>query len=127
MNRKQFIVTTALAVTSVPAVALPAKKYLIHHVFFWLNNAGNEADRQALIAGIRTLAAIKQVKKVHVGVAASTEKRAVVDGSWDVSEMLFFEDTKAQLAYQQDPLHLAFVEKYRPLWNRVVVYDMMEV
>jgi hypothetical protein len=127
INRKQFITTAALAGTTLTTVAQPPKKYLIHHVFFWLKRSANREDQLALIAGIRSLGKIQQVKKIHVGIAAPTEKRDVVDASWDVSEMLFFEDAAAQLAYQQHPLHTAFVEKYSALWNRVVVYDMMEV
>ncbi len=100
------------------------KTMIVHHVFFWLKNAGNEADRAKLLEGLRTLAAIKHVSKLQVGIPASTEKREVVDNSYDVSELMYFESLEAQAAYQKDPIHLKFVENYSHLWAKVVVYDM---
>jgi hypothetical protein len=100
---------------SIPAV--------IHHVFFWLKNPGSAADREQLIAGVKTLSAIETVQGLHVGVVASTEKREVVDNSWDVSELLFFNDLEGQATYQSHPLHVAFIDNYSHLWDKVLVYD----
>jgi len=97
---------------------------IIHHVFFWLKNEGSDIDRQELVAGLQTLENIPQVKKLLIGLPASTEKREVVDNSFCVSEMMYFDSVEEQDAYQTHPIHLAFVEKYGHLWERVVVYDM---
>ena len=51
--------------------------------------------------------------------------RGVIDGSWSVSEILYFDDAAGQDAYQVDPRHTAFVEQHEHLWERVVVYDVM--
>ena len=59
---------------------------LAHHVFFWLKNPDSKADLASLLAGIRTLAQIETVRAMHVGVPASTEKRAVVESSYSASE-----------------------------------------
>jgi len=99
----------------------------IHQVFFWLKNAGSEADRDQLIAGLRTLAAIDVIQRFHIGVPASTEKRDVVDNSYDVSELMFFRTVEDQKTYQDHPVHLKFVENFSHLWKRVVVYDSMSV
>jgi len=98
---------------------------VIHHVFFWLKRPGNTDDRAELIKGLRTLDAIPEVKKLLVGTPADTEKREVVDNSFDVSELIYFNDIAGQDAYQVHPLHKTFVEKYSHLWQRVVVYDMI--
>lgn len=103
------------------------KSTLAHHVFFWLKNEGSEEDRNQLIAGLRTLKQIKSVVALHIGVPASTVKRDVVDSSYDVSELLFFEDVDGQDRYQVDPIHIKFVNDYSHLWERVVVYDSMSV
>ena len=100
-------------------------KKIVHHVFFWLKNQGSAEDRQKLIEGLKTLEKIPEVKSLLVGTPASTEKREVVDNSYDVSELIYFEDVKSQDAYQAHPIHLAFVEKYGSLWSRVIVYDML--
>jgi hypothetical protein len=98
---------------------------LVHHVFFWLKEPGNAAHRNQLMEGLNQLAAIPQVKQLLVGTAAPTEQRTVVDGSFDVSELMFFNTVEDQAAYQQHPLHLAFVAQYSHLWQKVVVYDML--
>lgn len=131
-NRRNFLTTTAvLCAASVSAAGpFPAtgkKLPITHHVFFWLKNAGNEADRKKLIEGIKTLKAIEVVGALHVGTVASTEKREVVDNSWDVSELLFFKDLAAQAIYQSHPIHQAFIKNYGHLWSKVLVYDAVEV
>ncbi|WP_346238550.1 Dabb family protein [Niabella insulamsoli] len=96
---------------------------IIHHVFFWLKNPGAE-NRSLLISGLQTLAAIPQVKKLLIGQPASTVEREVVDNSFHVSELMYFESVADQDAYQTHPVHQEFVAKYSHLWERVVVYDM---
>ncbi len=103
------------------------KKWIVHHVFFWLKNPGSAADRDKLIEGVRSLAAIETVRKLHVGVPAGTEKRDVVDASYGVSELMFFDNVADQVAYQTHPVHLKFVEQHSHLWEKVIVYDMNEV
>jgi Stress responsive A/B Barrel Domain len=129
-NRRKFIVTAAV-LTAAPAVIGqidPNKKEpMIHHVFFWLKNQGSQADRQQLIEGLKTLAGIKEVKKLLIGTPAATEQRGVVDNSYDVSELMYFDNIEGQNAYQVDPIHKAFVEKYSHLWEKVVVYDMQVI
>jgi hypothetical protein len=100
---------------------------LIHHVFFWLKNPGSQADRDLLISGLRTLKAIDVVRRLHIGVPASTEKRDVVDNSYDVSELMIFDSVEDQARYQTHPVHLDFVKTYGHLWEKVVVYDALEV
>jgi hypothetical protein len=97
---------------------------LVHHVFFWLKNPDSIADRDALIGGVRGLAAIPTVRSLHVGVPAPVEPRPVVDGSYSVSELLFFDNVEDQNTYQVHPLHQAFIATFSPLWSKVVVYDI---
>lgn len=97
---------------------------LVHHVFFWLNNAGSQADRDALMAGLWTLKAIPVIRNLQVGVPAPTEQRDVVDASYDVSELMYFDNAADQKIYQDHPIHQAFIAKCQHLWKKVVVYDM---
>jgi len=96
---------------------------VLHQVFFWLKNPESTEDRDALIAGLKTLEAIKQVRGIHIGVPASTEQRDVVDSSYQVSELLMFDSAEDQDAYQVDPIHQKFVDECSHLWAKVVVYD----
>ena len=118
------------AVSGVPsatAAEAPGSPILIHHVFFWLKNAGSKADRDQLIAGLNTLRGIDVVQQLHIGAPASTEKRDVVDNSYDVSELMVFKSVEDQKTYQDHPLHQAFVKDCGRLWAKVVVYDSISV
>jgi hypothetical protein len=99
---------------------------LVHHVFFWLRAPGSAADRDALIAGLRTLRGIPVVRTLRIGVPAPTEQRDVVDASFDVSELMVFDSAADQKLYQDHPIHQAFVARCAPLWRKVVVYDMVD-
>lgn len=133
-SRRDFLATGAIAGAALAAgdvqakpAAAPGMPRLLHHVFFWLNRPESAVDRDQLIAGIKSLAAIETVRLVRVGVPASTEKREVVDNSYHVAELLGFDDVAGQNAYQVHPLHKQFVEAHEHLWRKVVVYDAMAV
>ncbi|OYX01549.1 MAG: stress responsive alpha-beta barrel domain-containing protein [Caulobacter vibrioides] len=100
---------------------------LFHQVFFWLKTPGDKADRDKLIAGLKALKAIDVIQQLHVGVPASTEKRDVIDNSYDVSELMVFKSVEDQKTYQDHPLHQKFVADCSHLWSKVVVYDSMAV
>lgn len=97
---------------------------LVHHVFFWLKRPGSQEDRDKLIAGLRTLRDIPVIRNLEIGIPASTEARNVVDASYDVSELMFFDSVEDQKAYQDHAIHQAFVKACENLWAKVVVYDM---
>lgn len=129
LNTRRKFIKNAAVLAAAPVVthhqpAIP-RQQVIHHVFFWLKHPESEADKKALIAGLKTLKAVPQVQQLLVGTPASTIKREVVDNSFQVSELMYFNNTKDQDEYQVHPLHKAFVEKCSHLWERVVVYDMI--
>lgn len=100
---------------------------VVHQVFFWLKAPGSTADRDELIAGLRTLGKIPVVRSLQVGVPASTELREVVDASFDVSELMVFDSVADQKLYQDHPVHQDFIAKYSHLWGKVLVYDTLTV
>ena len=132
ITRGTFLATSFTLTAGTVAVALPLqsandKKQLVHHVFFWLKNPDSIAVRDKLVEGVRTLGKIESIRKLHIGIPASTEKRDVVDNSWQVSEIMFFDDEAGQKIYQDHPIHQAFVKNYSHLWAKVIVYDAVEV
>jgi hypothetical protein len=131
LDRKTFLLSGVALAAGTVASAMPVttvnKKYpVVHHALFWLKNPTSMEDRDKLVAGVKTLAKIKTVKELRVGVVASTEKREVVDNSWGVSELMFFEDLEGQASYQTDPIHLEFIKNCSHLWDKVIVYDAIE-
>lgn len=103
------------------------KQPLIHHAIFWLKNPSSTADRDKLVEGVKTLASIHQIKTLYVGIVADTEKRDVIDASWGVSEIMFFDNLQDQASYQDNETHQSFIANYSHLWAKVVVYDAMNV
>ncbi|VXC72674.1 Dabb family protein [Sphingomonas sp. 8AM] len=117
----------ALSGGEAQAAAAPVPAKVVHHVFFWLKDPTSTADRDRLVAGLRTLAAIPVIRALHIGVPADTEARDVVDGSYQVSELMFFDSVPDQKAYQDHPIHQKFVADCEPLWRKVTVYDTLRV
>jgi hypothetical protein len=134
-NRRTLMTTIALGAVGAAAASGPATAAteaaasapLVHHVLFWLKNPGSAEDRAQLIAGLRELAAIEVIRGLHIGVPAPTEARDVVDSSYDVSELMFFDSAADQQIYQDHPLHQDFIARHSHLWGKVVVYDTLRV
>jgi len=133
-SRRNFVKTAAGSAAMLPlagALSMEAKpksmkNLFLHQVYFWLKNPGNEADRAKLVEGLKTLTTIKTIKSFHIGVPAGSS-RDVVDGSFDISWLNVFKDRAAQDAYQIDPIHLKFIDDYKHLWDKVIVYDSVNV
>lgn len=121
------VITAGLATNALSSFSEPETKGVIHHVFFWLKNPSSKEDLDKLLAGLQTLRKIKQIKKLYIGVPAATEKRDVVDSSYQASELMFFDNLADQKSYQDDPVHQKFIADCSHLWDKVVVYDVQDV
>jgi hypothetical protein len=130
-KRRKFMASLVAIGVSLSTFALPTKKMkkktLSHHVFFWLKNPDSKEDLTKLIEGLNTLRKIETIHDLQIGVPASTEKRDVVDNSFSVSELMFFDNVEGQNVYQVHPIHKKFVDDCSHLWEKVIVYDSMEV
>ena len=102
------------------------KDTFVHHVYFWLKNKDSKEDRDKLIAGLKKLSAVKTIKQFHIGKPAATN-REVIDTTYAVSWLVFFDNGADQASYQTDPIHLKFVEECSALWTKVIVYDSVNV
>jgi hypothetical protein len=130
VNRRRWMSLLVL-LGLVPAAGIAAAanqcRQIVHHVFFWLKNPASTADRDKLIAGLRTLRGIQEIRELRIGVPAATEQRSVVDSSYQVSELMVFDSVEDQRRYQEHPIHKAFVAACEGLWERIVVYDSVDV
>lgn len=95
---------------------------LAHHVLFWLQPDTSDAEKQAFREGLQSLEHISSVKSYHIGTPSGID-RAVVDRSYTFSLLIFFEDLAAHDVYQVDPVHKAFLARFSPAFERVVIYD----
>ncbi len=93
-----------------------------HIVYFWLKEGLDQESKDQFVAGAKSLLSIDSLAHGYVGVPASTEKRAIIDSSYDYALITIFEDIEAHDAYQVHPVHDAFRELAH-LWDRVQIYD----
>lgn len=95
----------------------------IHTVFFWTNEEVSAEDKAAFAKnGLKGLSKISSVYKFYMGPPAKTSEE-VIDNSYDFALVCHFKNEADQDAYQVDPIHLKFIEDYKHLWKKVVVYD----
>lgn len=130
ISRKSFLASALLLPLGAKAFSIfqpKSKPVLVHHVFFWLKNPTSAADKAKLIEGLNTLRKIDVLRLAKIGEPAATEKRDVIDNSYSISWLNFFDDVKGHDAYQIHPIHEAFVKNYSNLWSKVVVYDAQEL
>ncbi|PTS98207.1 transcription-repair coupling factor [Pedobacter sp. HMWF019] len=95
---------------------------IAHHVLFWLKADTTEDQKKAFRKSLETLKDIEVIKAFHIGTPAPIE-RAVVDTTYTFSLTLFFEDLAGHDVYQVHDLHKAFLDEFRILFDRVVIYD----
>lgn len=130
-TRRTFVASAVTLGASVATSAMTMEtkdtKQLVHHVFFWLKNPDSKEDLTKLLEGLQTLRKIETIRKMHIGVPASTEKRPVVDSSYHASELMFFDDLAGQKVYQDHAIHQKFIADCAHLWDKVVVYDSLDV
>ena len=94
----------------------------IHTVFFWLKDEVTDEQRTAFEQGLADLGECPTIHKWHRAKPAGTP-RDVVDNSYDYAWIVHFKTAEDQDAYQDEPIHHLFVERYQQLWARVQVYD----
>jgi len=101
------------------------KNIFIHHVFFWLKNIDNIADRDLLAEGLLKLSEVKTIQRFHIGKPADTN-RDVIERGYALSWFAEFKNAEDQASYQTDPIHLKFIEDYSYFWSKVIVYDSVD-
>ncbi|QGY45619.1 Dabb family protein [Maribellus comscasis] len=135
-NRRSFIKrgTAALALAGISGISKKAgagevkiSSALLHHVFFWLKEPDNQAHRQQFESALEKLLKVETITVSHIGIPAATEERGVVDNSYTYSYLVMFDTLEDQLVYQTHPLHLKFIEENSDLWEKVVVYDSVDI
>ena len=99
---------------------------LIHSVFFYLrDDLTPEQKKEFRRNGLESLRAIRALEALYIGTPAPTAPRPSIDTGYTYGITCVFKDVAAHNAYQVDPLHQAFGEKYQSYWQRVQVYDLL--
>lgn len=99
----------------------------VHSVYFWLKNPQSEEDRKAFTTSLRKfLDASKYANTNFIGLPPNVT-RDVVDGSFTFSLLVSFTSVENQQKYQEEDVHLTFIEESAHLWNKVIVYDSTSI
>lgn len=98
-------------------------RMLNHTVFFWLHEMVEANQRKAFEADLNGLREIPGIRQFQVGKPAATPHRPVIDNSYDYALMVLVDDVEAQNIYQDHEIHQAFVGKWKPHFQKLVVYD----
>jgi hypothetical protein len=128
LSRRSFVKQSAVAagvVTTLSAMTTEAKtkkELFVHHVYFWLKNPDSEADRLKLMEGLDKLSKVPEIRMAHIATPADTH-RSVIERSYAVSWLCFFDNLEEEEVYQKHPIHLKFIADYGHLWEKVIVYD----
>lgn len=98
-------------------------KGVVHTVFLWLQQPGDQRHRQQLLQATQRLRAIPGVLDIRFGEVITSE-RDIVDDSFDVGIYFYFRDIAAMNRYLTHPIHKAVVEQdIKPIVSRIRVYD----
>jgi hypothetical protein len=105
------------------AVAEFTDRGVVHTVYLWLKDSGNQQHRSRLLTATERLSAIPGVQEIRYGEVIDSD-RAIVDDSFDVGIYFYFSDVAAMKRYLVHPLHKQVVEQdINPLVERIVVHD----
>lgn len=133
-SRRKFMAETGKAAVGAGLATLAAnsantmsiENKFVHHVYFWLKNPDSNEDKARLVEGLKKLSKVKTIKSFHIGKPAGTG-RDVIDASYAISWLTLFDNDADQESYQKDPIHLKFIEECSHLWNKVIVYDSIDI
>ncbi len=98
----------------------------IHHVFFWLKPPVTPEVRTKFEKALKALLKVETIVDSHLGIPAGTS-RDVIEASYTYSLLTLFKNKADQDIYQTHPIHLKFIEENSMLWEKVVVYDTVNI
>ena len=101
------------------------KPAMAHNVYFWLKEGTTDKQKKEFEEGLRKLGTVPSLMSFYWGAPAPTEDRDVIDNSYDYSINSLFLSLEDQEKYQNDPIHLVFIENHKDIWASVKVYDNM--
>ncbi|HSQ54498.1 MAG TPA: Dabb family protein [Gemmata sp.] len=98
---------------------------LAHNVFFKLKDH-SPAKVQELVAGCKKYLNVQPgIVFFAAGTICADLTRDVNVRDWDVGLHIVFVDKPAHDAYQDDAMHIKFIEENKPNWAAVRVFDSL--
>lgn len=135
MERRKFLFRSAQASAlllvsgNMFASALPMfnplkkKKVYFHYLLFWLRKDISASEVKEFENFFEGLKKLPYQKNLRYGKPAASSPRSVLDSTFTYNASMEFESLEELEAYGKLPEHLALVQKYKPFFDRMLVYD----
>lgn len=99
------------------------KKVYAHNLFFWLRNDLSAAEVVEFKNFFEGLKKLPYQKNLQYGKPAGSSPRSVLDSTYTYNASMEFKSLEELEAYGKLPEHLALVQKYKPFFIKMLVYD----
>lgn len=116
------ITTLQAEINQLKTMSIDTKPGFVHTVYFYAAEGLTEQRKTEFMTGLADLAKTPSIQKVYYGPPAGTD-REVVDNNYLIAWICHFASSEDHDAYQKDPIHLKFIEDYKDVWGKVLIYD----
>ncbi|MGG1924600.1 Dabb family protein [Chryseobacterium sp. NRRL B-14798] len=99
------------------------KKVYFHYLLFWLRKDLSESEVKEFENFFEGLKKLPYQKNLRYGKPAASSPRSVLDSTFTYNASMEFDSLEELEAYGKLPEHLALVQKYKPFFDRMLVYD----
>lgn len=99
------------------------KKMYAHNLFFWLRKDLSTAEVKDFENFFKGLKKLPYQKNLRYGKPAGSSPRTVLDSTYSYNCAMQFDSLEELEAYGKLPEHLALVQKYKPFFEKMLVYD----
>lgn len=98
-----------------------------HVVFFWLKNPDVKEENKRFLNNLRHfIQHVDVIKSSHIGIPADTS-RDVIDNTYSYCLIVTFNNKAEHDIYQEHQKHKEFIQHSEDLWEKVLVYDSVQV
>jgi hypothetical protein len=132
-NRRSFLKQSSLAMASCSFYTnneSPLNVPFAHHGLYWLKDKDNKENYAHMLKRFKELKKIKEVKFLHVGAPLISDidfEARVTDATYTFSYLVLFDSKKDKENYLKNPLHSHFVNDFKDVVSKVVIYDSLEI
>jgi len=110
-------------ITELKATVNESDPGFIHTVYFYAaEGLTDQRKKEFMEIGLPMLAKSATIQKVYYG-PPSGVGREIVDNDYLAAWICHFKTSADHDAYQEDPIHLKFIEDYNDVWGKVLIYD----
>lgn len=115
------------APTPVSQIVKTSSGEFTHAVYFWLKDPADQEKNTAFERSLeKFLSGSADIKTYHLGKPATTD-RPIIDRSYTYALIVTFDSKAEHDAYQEDSAHKLFIKESEYLWERVQIYDSVNV